>query len=256
MNFTVKTRQKNKTQLFYSTSKTLFSLFLFILGGLFFDSYTFIKNHSNGQTYANIAMVIVFVYLFVKATNRSRELMIYALLIGIAGEYLFSLGFEMYAYRLGNVPLYVPPGHAIIYISAVYFCRESVVKFHRKKLEFLLLLLISAYSLFFLIFLDDIFGFLLTLLIVYLLRHKPRERLFFYVMYLVVVVLELIGTTYKCWVWPNTAFGIIPFLKSANPPSGISFFYFGLDLGSLWLYKQRHKIAWNRMKTIRLISQK
>ena len=30
-------------------------------------------------------------------------------------------------------------------------------------------------------------------------------------------------------------------------------FYFGLDLGCLWLYKKRHKIAWRRMKNQRLI---
>lgn len=256
MNVTIKIKNTNFTQLIYSASKTLLSLFLFILGGLFFDSYAFVKANSNGQTYASIAMITVFIYLFVKATGRSKELMIYALLIGIAGECLFSLVFEMYTYRLGNVPLYVPPGHAIIYIVAVYFCREAAVKFYRKQLEISLLIFIIAYALFFLLFLKDIFGFVLTLLIIFLLRNKPRERLFFYVMYLVVVVLELIGTSYKCWVWPNTAFGIIPFLKSANPPSGISFFYFGLDLASLWLYKQRHKMAWNRMKTIRILAKK
>ena len=256
MNVTLNAKKRSITNLLYSATKTLLILFLFILGGLYFDSYHFVAENTNGQIYANIAMIAVFIYLFARATDRSKELMIYALLIGIAGECLFSLGFEMYTYRLGNVPIYVPPGHAIIYIVAIYFCRETVVKFYQKQLEIIFLLFISAYSLVFLLFFNDIFGFLLTLLIIYFLRNKPRERLFFYVMYIIVVVLELIGTSYKCWVWPNTAFGIIPFLKSANPPSGISFFYFGLDLGSLWLYKQRHLLAWRRMKAIRVLQSK
>lgn len=253
MNITTTTIKYSYTSLLYSFSKTLLILFLFIIIGLYFDSYFFLDFNSNGQLYASIAMITVFSGLFLKATNRSRELMLYALLIGIAGEYLFSLGFEMYTYRLGNVPVYVPPGHAIIYIVGIYFCKESTVKYYHKTVEIILLLFIILYSLYFLIFYDDIFGFILTVLIIFLLRNQPRERLFFYVMYLIVVVLEITGTYYKCWVWPDTAFGIIQFLKSGNPPSGISFFYFGLDLSSLWLYKQRHKMAWNRMKAIRIL---
>lgn len=241
------------TNLFQATFKTLGLLFLFIAVGLFFDSSYFISFDERGQLYANIAMLTVFFILFYRATKRSKELMVYAVLIGIAGECLFSLGFHMYEYRLENVPLYVPPGHAIIYIVTVYFCREKFVKKYRPSLEKWFAVAMFIYSICFLVFASDVFGFVLTLLILWLLRNKPRERLFYYSMYIVVAVLEIIGTTYKCWFWPDTAFGLFDLLKSANPPSGISFFYFGLDLGSLWLYKQRHKIAWSRMKRLREI---
>jgi hypothetical protein len=107
-----------------------------------------------------------------------------------------------------------------------------------------------------LIFENDVFGFLMTLLIVFILRNRPRERLFYLSMYLTVAYLEIIGTNFLCWKWPNTAFDIFSFLPSANPPSGISFFYFGLDLGCLWLYKKRHTIAWKRMKNQRLLRLK
>jgi len=239
------------SNLFKTCFNTLGLLILFIAFGLFFDSSFFITYDSDGQLYANVLMLIVFAFLFYKATKRSKELMLYALAIGVGGEYLFSLGSEMYSYRLGNVPMYVPPGHAIIYIVTVYFCREKCVKLFSSQIEKVLGILILLYSLCFLIFASDIFGFSLTILTLWLLRNRPRERLFYYSMYIVVVFLELIGTNYNCWVWPNTAFGIFDFIKSANPPSGISFFYFGLDLGCLWLYKQRHKIAWGRMKRLR-----
>lgn len=240
---------------FFSFTKTFGLLFLFIAVGLFFDSTWYVSRFNYGQLYANILMILVFIGLFYRATNRSRELMIYAVLIGIGGEYLFSLGFDMYTYRLGNVPTYVPPGHAIIYISTVYFCREASIKKFKHLLENVFTVLVLLYSLLFLLFANDVFGFSLTLLTLIILRNKPRERLFYLSMYIVVAVLEIIGTRYQCWYWPDSAFGIMPFLKSANPPSGISFFYFGLDLGSLWLYKQRHKIAWKRMKQVRLLQQ-
>jgi hypothetical protein len=93
----------------------------------------------------------------------------------------------------------------------------------------------------------------MTIATLLILRNKPRERLFYLTMYISVAVLEIIGTTYECWWWPSTAFDVIPFLPSYNPPSGISLFYFLLDLGCLWIYKKRHKITWKRMKNIRKI---
>jgi hypothetical protein len=234
---------------------TLILLFVFILFGLFFDSKTFSDFYDHGQVIANILLLITFFIFYFKGTTRVKELMVYAILIGILGECLFSLVFKMYTYRFENIPIYIPPGHAIIYIVTFYFCRKPTVKLTKPKLEIIFPILIFLYSFAFLIFANDIFGFILTLLTLLILHYKPRERLFYYVMYLVVVVLELIGTNYQCWKWPSEAFDTFSLLKSANPPSGISFFYFGLDLGSLWLYKQRHKIAWNRMKIIRNINR-
>jgi hypothetical protein len=207
--------------------------------------------YENTQYWATFVMLIGFAVLFYKSPSRIRELMLFAVLIGFVGEHLFSIGLGMYTYRLGNVPWYIPPGHAIVYIAAVYFCKEAMVKKNRIPLEKLFTIFILVYATLFLLFANDIFGFLMSLLVVFLVRNKPRERLFFLTMYVVVAFLEIVGTHYQCWAWPNTAYGVIPFLKSANPPSGISLFYFLLDLGCLWLYKQKHLIAWKRMKVIR-----
>lgn len=234
-------------------SKTLIPLFLLIAGGLYLDSIFFLDQLNYGQELATVALWGIFFILFYYLPPRYREQMIYAVLIGIAGEYLFSLGFKMYTYRLGNIPHYIPPGHAIIYIATVYFNKNEAIKLHKSIIEKTFLVIIIGFSTYFLIAKNDVFGFLLTVLVIYILRNKPRERLFYYSMYLVVAYLELIGTFYKCWEWPPYAFRFMEFLPSANPPSGISIFYFGLDLGCLWLYKKRHKEAWLRMKNIRHI---
>ncbi|NQW37488.1 MAG: hypothetical protein HQ471_10830 [Flavobacteriales bacterium] len=240
----------------YSFYKTLGRLFLFIGIGLYVDSIYFSEIYPNGQWIANFAMFLMFWRAFSHGTKRSRELMIYAVLIGVGGEYLFSIGFEMYTYRLDRVPIYVPLGHAIIYIVTVYFTRRAAVKKFRVTIEKILIGCIIIYATLFLVFANDVFGFVMSLLVVWILRNKPRERLLYLSMYAVVAVLEIVGTSYQSWYWPDTAFGLVPFLKSANPPSGICLFYFGLDLGCLWLYKQRHKIAWKRMKSIRLLHTK
>ncbi|OIO12323.1 MAG: hypothetical protein COS42_05055 [Flavobacteriales bacterium CG03_land_8_20_14_0_80_35_15] len=245
----------NSNDLFRSFYKTLGRLFIFIIIGLSVDSVLVTSKFTQGQWIANGAMILIFLRVFNNATKRSKELMIYAVLIAIVGENLLSIGLEMYTYRLKSVPIYVFFGHAIIYIVAIYFTRKPAVKKYRSILEKALIVFIAIYATAFLIFAHDVFGFVLSILTVWILSYRPRERLFYLTMYLVVVVLEIIGTSYKCWYWPDTAFGLGSFLKSANPPSGISFFYFSLDLGCLWLYKQRHLLAWKRMKQLRIIQK-
>lgn len=246
---------ENKQQLLKETFTSLGYLFLFILFGLFLDSKYMVNYTKNAQELANISMIIGFLIVFFKVNKRTKELMIYAVLIAIAGEYLFSLVLHMYTYRLHNVPHYVPPGHALVYVGVLFFSKAPSIKKNKKIIERVFTLFIILYSLAFLIFKNDVFGFVLTIATLFILKDKPRERLFYLTMYLAVVYLELIGTYFECWKWPPIAFDKISFLPSANPPSGISFFYFGLDLGCLWLYKQRHKLAWKRMKNLRKLRE-
>lgn len=235
----------------FATFKSLGALFLFILFGLFLDSFHVVAITENAQLYANISMCIGFLIVFCQVNKRAKEQMIYAVLIAILGEYLFSIALGMYTYRLENVPHYVPLGHALVYVAVLYFSKAASIIKYRKKIEIIFTICILLYATLFLIFKNDVFGFIMTIATLLILKNKPRERLFYVTMYITVAYLEIIGTHYLCWKWPETAFNIFPFLKSANPPSGISLFYFLLDLGCLWLYKQRHKIAWKRMKNIR-----
>lgn len=237
----------------YATFKSLGALYLFILFGLFLDSFYMLEITQDAQLYANISMVIGFLIVFWQVNKRIKEQMIYAVLIGIFGEYLFSVFLGMYTYRLNNVPFYVPLGHAIVYVAVLYFSRAKSIILYRKDLEKFLAIFIIIYAAVFLIFKFDVFGFVMTIATLLILKNKPRERLFYLTMYVSVAFLEIVGTNYLCWKWPATAFGVFDFLPSHNPPSGISLFYFLLDLGTLWMYKKRHKIAWKRMKNIRKI---
>lgn len=231
--------------------KTLGILFLYIFIGLLIDSVYIKENYQDLQWLANIIMVVVFGVTLFKMPPRIKEQLLYAVLIGFVGEYLFSVVLKMYTYRLENVPHYIPMGHALVYAGVLYFTKTAYSKKNKSILEKVFVVLIMVYALLFLIIKNDVFGFVMTAATLIILRNKPRERLFYLSMYLAVAFLEIVGTSYKCWWWPTKAWNVIPFLPSANPPSGISFFYFLLDLGCLYLYKKRHKIAWSRMKNIR-----
>ena len=241
---------------FKATIFSLGALYFFLLTGLFLDSNYFSNITEFAQESALVTMLIVSTVVFIRVNKRIKEQMIYAILIAIIGEYVFSRVLGMYTYRLENVPHYVPPGHALVYVAVVYFSKAASIIKQKKTLEVSFTIAIVVYSLFFLLVKNDVFGFVMTVATLLILRKKPRERMFYLTMYITVAVLEIIGTCYGCWWWPATARNTFSFLPSANPPSGISFFYFGLDLGSLWLYKQRHKIAWKRMKLIRSLREK
>lgn len=244
-----------KNTVVFQFLKTIGLLELFIAAGLFLDSKFFLEYADYGQEISNAILISVLFILYYRANKRTREQIIYAVLIGIIGEYLFCKGFGMYTYRLDNVPHYVPPGHAIMYLGVYYFIRQPKIVVNKRSLELFFYIVNGLFATYFLIFKNDILGFSLTVLTFYIVTKKPRERLFYLAMYFAIACLELIGTFYECWWWPSTWFGKVDFITSANPPSGISFFYFGLDLGCLYFYKLRHKVAWSRMKNIRKIRE-
>ena len=238
---------------FYATFKSLGLLWLFIAYGLFLDGFIIYNITDNAQFYANLSMLLVFPIIYWKVNKRTKEHLIAGVLIGFFGEYLFSVALGMYTYRLENIPHYIPFGHALVYAGVLYFSKASAILKNRKKIEGFLGVFIFIYASVFLIFREDVFGFVMTIITLFILRNKPRERLFYLTMYISVAYLEIVGTSLLCWKWPEIAFNTFSFLPSHNPPSGISLFYFLLDLGCLWVYKKRHKLAWSRMKNIRKI---
>lgn len=228
-----------------------FVLFVFVL---FFDSLYFSKNITPSQIPINILMVLGFLKMYSRSTPRVKESMIYAVIIGFLGEHFFSRGLDMYTYRLENIPHYVPLGHAALYGRVLMFSKASVVKKNHDAVEQIFAFVIASLSLVYLFFFKDVFGFVMTICVFLMLIKRPKDKLFFYTMYILVAVLEIGGTAFGCWKWPDTAFGIFSFLPSNNPPSGISLFYFLLDVSCFMVYKLRNRATWNRFKNIRSLA--
>ena len=224
--------------------------FVFFVFVLFFDSIYFVENILDSQIPINILMIFGFIVMYWRANPRTKELMIYAVILGFGGEYLFSRGLNMYTYRLENVPLYVPLGHAALYGRIFMFSKAPIVRKYHKKIERLFGICIGIFATVYLIFFTDVFGFVMTICMFLLLWKRPKDKLFFFSMYILVAILEIGGTAFGCWKWPSTAFDVFTFLPSNNPPSGISLFYFLLDIGCFFMYTQRHKITWSRLKSI------
>ena len=229
---------------------------LFVLWiGLFIDSKIVSSHFTDSQYITNILVLITFVWIYLKVSVKIKKLMLYGLALAFLGEALFALVLGMYTYRLENLPLYVPLGHSIIYAGVFYITKEPILKRNKELAIKILYILMIVYSSAWLIFANDVFGFICMLLITFLFRKKPHTKLFFLIMFFMIVYLELIGTHFECWYWPETWFDKIPFIPSANPPSGISVFYFGFDVGCLLIYKQLNKQKWLRLRNLQKIKR-
>lgn len=204
------------------------------------DSRRFAEHTSYGQWVANALMFAAFWWIHRDAPPRLKRLMESGLLMGTAGELFFSLVLGMYEYRLENVPLYVPPGHSLLYAAVYYFVREPWVMRNRRWFGPLMLGVGLSFSAFWLVAHNDVYGALCTALYVYFIWKYKESRMFFLAMFLLVAYLELVGTSFGCWYWPSTAFGKFDLIPSGNPPSGISVFYFGFDVGCLMIYGYRY----------------
>lgn len=202
-----------------------------------------------GQWLTTAATVAYFALLYRGAPPRLRHALISGVFIATAGEMFFSLVVGMYEYRRHNIPLYVPPGHSILYATVYWFSRDAGVRHHARRWEMGLYALAATYSAAWLYFRNDVYGWLCFAVFSAIIAVTRESRLFFLAMYLLVALLEQVGTTLGCWYWPPVLLNRFPMIPSANPPSGIAAFYFGLDVLCLLAYlKARPRLAARRKR--------
>ena len=224
------------------------SLIVTLWLGLFLDSTYLSEFVPKNQFITNALVLIVFTWVFLHVSKLVQQLMIFGVVIAYIGEVTLSLGLGMYTYRLGNVPLYVPFGHAIVYAGVYYITKEPWVRLHQEKITRILYPLMIIYASLWLIYAHDVFGFVCMLFVLILFRRHPETKLFFLIMFFMVVYLELLGTYYQCWTWPSIWFDKLAWMPSANPPSGIGVVYFAFDAACLLLYKFRNPKKWVRFR--------
>lgn len=198
------------------------------------DSQLLVGQQFVGQAIANILAVFYFGLMLL---NLRREVQIMALVFvpfSALFECLFSLGFELYHYRLTVVPLYVPFGHGILFTTGLLLAESPIFSQSEEWKPYIL----SLYSIIFggvILLLQDFFSGGLGLIFFWVIRRKGNRSLYL-IMGLLVLYIELIGTAFGCWTWEPKIFGLIP---TTNPPFGAFIFYVLGDLGvmkvSRWL---------------------
>lgn len=151
------------------------------------------------------------------------------ILVASAGEVLGSLILQLYAYRRGGIPVFVPPGHGLIYVAGYRLSQSPLMRRHGVRLA---LAGGGAWAVLGLVLgpRPDVVGALAMLAFFAFLLRGNRPALYAS-MLVVVAVLELYGTAMGTWQWVAYWPGLD--LPAGNPPSGVAAGYCLFDAAAV-----------------------
>jgi hypothetical protein len=152
-------------------------------------------------------------------------------------EYTFSPLLQAYTYEIGTVPLFVPPGHGLVYLAALTLGRSAAAGRHRRQLVAATVLVGGAWAaaggLGLLGGRHDVLGALWFACLLGFLAWGPN-RMLYVGAFGVVSYLELAGTALGVWAWAPTD-PVLHVIGQGNPPSGAAGGYGWFDLYALVL---------------------
>jgi hypothetical protein len=148
-------------------------------------------------------------------------------------EYVFSEWLGTYEYRLGTVPMFVPPGHGLVYLAALAFARTPTARRHARALLAAVLVVGGAWALWGLTLSpthDALGAFWYGCLVLF--AWKGRSPLVYVGAFVVVSYLEVLGTSLGTWRWAEVD-PVLGRITIGNPPSGIAGGYAWFDAAAL-----------------------
>ena len=222
--------------------------------GLFADS----RVTAQWQQYALGMLTFAVLYLAAFKAPKEQRVQVW-ICVGVATcfEIFCSIVWGVYRYRLNNVPLFVPPGHGIVYLFGLLAARTPVVLRYGRRVAYAVLAGAGTWAVLGLTVLPlltgrfDIQGALCLPVFGFFLLRSPRWPLFAAI-FLIVSELEIFGTSLGNWAWmPVAPWTHIP---SGNPPSAIAGAYCIIDasvLALLWSYRVGLNTIMTRIRTAR-----
>ncbi len=201
------------------------------------------------QQWALGVLTFLVLYLCTLKAPKEQRMQIW-LCVGVATgfEIFGSLIWGLYRYRLHNLPLFVPPGHGLVYLFGLLAMTTPVVKEHGKRVAHVVLALAAAWAVAGITVLPvltgrfDLQGALCLPVFAWFVLRSPRWALFAAI-FIATGELEIFGTSLGNWYWlPVAPWTHIP---SGNPPSVIAGGYCVIDASVLLVMR-----AYPGLKTI------
>ena len=179
--------------------------------------------------------LLTFAVLFLAASlspSAERRQVWLCVLVATGFEIFGSLIWGLYRYRFHNVPLYVPPGHGLVYLFGLTWARLPVMARHGRLLNRLALAAATCWALAGLTVLPaltgrlDVAGALCLPWFAWFVLRSPRAGLFTGI-FVCTSLLEILGTSFGNWRWEAVApYTLVP---TGNPPSVIAGGYCVID---------------------------
>lgn len=149
-------------------------------------------------------------------------------------EVIGSLVWRAYTYRLDNLPLYVPAGHGLFYLTALRVAALPQLVRRARPLTVAATVAATAWMIAGLArpafdgpqALPDLLGFV-TWAVYIRFIFRGRYPLLYAVSFAMTTALELYGTSLGIWRWAPVLPGL--WLPAGNPPTGIGAGYCAMD---------------------------
>jgi len=195
---------------------------LLVAGALALGLWADLVTEIPGQFAIGLGVWALLLWLLAPLPLPARAVFFACVAIATAGELFLSLVWGLYVYRLENVPLFVPPGHALMLILGIGLSRRMPESAARAILG-----LAGAYALAAWGFGWDTLAVPLFLVIMVAALALPAHRRLFASTFALCLGLELYGTTLGNWSWAHD----VPWvgLVTTNPPALAGAFYCALD---------------------------
>ena len=201
-----------------ATPAPAWTIVVLITLGLLVDQYVPVW----GQDMVSIVTWAVLLYWLANSAPETRMSMVICVLYATAGEIFLSLGWGLYEYRLHNIPLFVPPAHALVFVLGLAICKrmpDSIIW---------AVPLAAAPPVIALAWIGaDTMGLILYTLLVLCMVFSNGRKLYA-VMFMLTLGLEIYGTAIGNWEWlhevPVTGW------TTMNPPLAAGTFYCMLDM--------------------------
>ena len=172
-----------------------------------------------------------------------------AIVFATVGEHFASPYMQGYIYRFNNVPAYVPPGHGMVYLTAVALARSGFFLNHARKIATFVVLICGVWSVWgisgFAEQGDSVGALLFCVFLAYL--FKGRSPMVYLAAFFITTWLELIGTAVGTWRW--AAIDPVLQLPQGSPPSGVAAWYCLVDAVAIGGAPQIFK-AWKKLTTL------
>jgi len=197
-----------------------------VLFALAADSRLLLDRGFDGQLLGNLLAPLYFLLMLGALRAEQRLMAILFVPFSALGEFIFSLVFQLYTYKFGAVPFYVPFGHAILFSTGLLIADLPLVVANEARVRWALVAfhagLFGGAALALGDSLSAVFGALFVLIL-----FRKRARPFYLIMGVLVLYIELVGTALGCWFWEPRPFGV---LRTTNPPVGAFVCYVIADI--------------------------
>ena len=189
-----------------------------------------------GQLAIGALVWVLFLALIAPLPAQERRFYLACVAIATAGELFLSLAWGLYTYRLGNVPMFVPPGHALMLMLGLSLMRRMPETVARAILGGA-----GAYTVLAALYGLDTLAVPLYLMLAVSVLSLPAHTRLFASSFVLTLTLELYGTALGNWYWDRD----VPWvgLVTTNPPAIAGAFYctlHALVIGCMFLLKNRN----------------